>query len=124
MLCKRIHSKKVVIIVKEQSPNLLGAVVNVPVGVNETFDKLPNCDHIALMKLKKKLNYKGHVFFESVNPEEVCGALALLKKSNHFYSDTKIEINYMSSSFYYLNENNEAVDNAHKDKKVRISCRN
>ena len=120
MLCKRIHSKKVVIIVKEQSPNLLGAVVNVPVGVNETFDKLPNCDHIALMKLKRKLIYKGHVFFESVNPEEVCGALALLKKSNHFYSDTKIEINYMSSSFYYLNENNEAVDNAHKDKKVRI----
>lgn len=48
-----IHCKKVVITVKEQSPVLLGAVVNVPVGVNETCDKLPNCDHIVLMKKKR-----------------------------------------------------------------------
>ena len=51
------------------------------------------------------MSCKGHVFFESVNPEEVCGVLALLKQSNNFYSDTKIEINYMSSSFFYLNKN-------------------
>ena len=69
------------------------------------------------------MSCKGHVFFESVNPEEVCGVLALLKQSNHFYSDTKIEINYMSSSFFYLNKNNEGFDNTHEDKKVRIWCR-
>ena len=110
-----LRSKKVVIMAK---PKLIGAVVNVPVDINETFDKLPNCDHIVLTKLKKKLMYKGHVFFEPVNPEKVCITLALLKQSNHFYSDIKIEINSIPFSFCCFNENNEIVDNTHKDKKV------
>ena len=79
LLCKTLLFKKVVIMAKGQSPKLIGAVVNVPVDVYETFDILPNCDHIVLMKLKKKLMYKGHVLFEPVNPEKVCRASALLK---------------------------------------------
>ena len=103
---------------KEQSLKLIGAVVNVLVDVNETLDKLLNCDHIVLMKLKKKLKYKGHIFLEPVNPEKICRALALSKQRNHFYSDIKIEIDSIPSSFCYFNENNEIVDNTHKGKKV------
>ena len=62
--------------------------------------------------------YKGHIFFEPVNPEKVLRVLAVLKQSNEFYSDIKIEINSIPSSFCYFNKNNEIVDNAHKDKKV------
>ena len=63
--------KKVIIIAKGKSPKLIGAVVNVPVYVNETFDKLPNYGHIVLMKLKKKLMYEALVFFQPANPEIV-----------------------------------------------------
>ena len=118
LLCKMLLFKKVVIMAKGQSPKVIGAVANVPVDVNETFDKLPNCDHVVLMKLKKKLIYKGHVFFESVNPEKFRRALALLKHRNHFYSDIKIEIDSIPSSFCYFIKNNGIVDNIHEDKKV------
>ena len=43
--------------------------------------------------------------------------MALLKQSNHFYSDIKIEIDSIPSSFRYFNEDNK-IDNTHKDKKV------
>ena len=60
LLCNMLLFKKVVLMAKGKSPKLIGAVVNVPMDVNETFDKLPNCDHIILVKLKKKLMYKSH----------------------------------------------------------------
>ena len=63
---------------------IIAAVVNVSVDVNETFDKLPNCDHKVLMKLNRKLMDKSHAFFELVNPEKICRALTLLKQRNHF----------------------------------------
>ena len=53
LLCKMLLFKKVIIMAKGLSPKLIGAVVNVRVNVNETVDKLPNCDHIVLVKLKK-----------------------------------------------------------------------
>ena len=75
---KMLLFKKVVKMAKGQSPKPISTIVNVPVDVNETFDKLPNCDHIVLMKLKKKLMCEGHVFFEPVNPEKIRRALELL----------------------------------------------
>ena len=62
--------------------------------------------------------YKGHVFFEPVNPEKNCRALKVLKQSNHFYSDIKVLIDFIISSLCYSNENNETVDKTHKDKQV------
>ena len=118
LLCKMLLFQKAVIMAKGQSLKLVSTVVNIPVDANETFDKLLNCYDIALMKLKKKLIYKGRVFFEQVNLENVCGVKALLKQSNHFYSDIKIEIDSTPSSFCYFNESNEIVDNTHEYKKV------
>ena len=69
LLCTMLTFKKVVITTKGKSPKLIGIVVNVIglwnktlMDVNETFDKFPNCNHIVLMKRKKTLMYKGHVF--------------------------------------------------------------
>ena len=55
---------------KGQSPTLLGPVVNMPVDVNKAFN-----DNTYLAKLKKKLSFKGHVFFELNNSEKVRRAL-------------------------------------------------
>ena len=46
LICKMLLFKKIVIMPKGQSPKLQGAVINIPVDVNETFSKLPNCDNI------------------------------------------------------------------------------
>ena len=77
LLCKMLLFKKILIMAKGQDPKLISVVVNVPVDVNETFHKLPNRDHMVLMKLKKKLMCKGHVFLEPVNPEKLRRALTL-----------------------------------------------
>ena len=53
LLYKLLLFKKVVTMAKGQSPKFIGAVVNVPVDVNETFDRLPNLDHIVFLKLKR-----------------------------------------------------------------------
>lgn len=65
---------------------LKGAVVNVPVDVNKTYKQLPRSEEIILLKLKKKLAFKGHVFFESFRPEKVRDALLyyiLMSQSTH-----------------------------------------
>ena len=118
LLCKMLLFQKAVIMAKGQSLKLVSTVVNIPLDANETFNKLLNCYDIVLMKLNKKLIYKGRVFFEPVSPENVCGVKALIKQRNHFYKDIKIEIDSTPSSFCYFNESNEIVDNTHEDKKV------
>ena len=44
-----------------------------------------------LVKLKRKIEYKGHVYFEAVRPHFVNQLLNFLKQENHLYND--IEIN-------------------------------
>ena len=82
-ICKMLLFKKIVIMPKAQSPKLQGAVINIPADVYETFSKLPSCDNIFLVKLKKKLSFKVHVFFEPVHPEKVKRALLKLKEVSH-----------------------------------------
>ena len=51
---------------KKQGPKLQGAVVNIPVDLNKTFNKLPSCVNVYLVKLRKKLLFKGYVFFRQL----------------------------------------------------------
>ena len=110
LICKMLLFKKIVIMPKGQSPKLQGAVVNIPVDVNETFSKLPSCDNIFLVKLKKKLSFKGHVFFEPVNPEKVKRALLKLKEVNHLYADVNIDTSVIPSHLVSFNENSTDED--------------
>lgn len=51
---------------KKKGPKLQGAVVNIPVDLNKTFNKLPSCVNVYLVKLRKKLLFKGYVFFRQL----------------------------------------------------------
>ena len=51
---------------KKQGPKLQGAVVNIPVDLNKTFNKLPSCVNVYLVKLRKKLLFKDYVFFRQL----------------------------------------------------------
>ena len=48
---------------KGQAPKLQGAIVNAPVDSNKTYSLLPNTENIIMVKLKKIISFKGHVFF-------------------------------------------------------------
>ena len=58
LLFKKIH------IPKSQSPNIKGAICNAPVDTIDISDTLPR----QVVKLKRKLEYRGHAYFESLRP--------------------------------------------------------
>ena len=65
-----------------------GAICNVPVEIIDTTTSLPriaNNNGIVLVKLKRKLEYNGHVYFESVRPQFINDLLHYLKINNHLY---------------------------------------
>ena len=54
---------------KGQSPKLKGAICNVPIeteSVCTTLPRGPDSNEIIMVKLKRKLVYNGHVYFEAV----------------------------------------------------------
>ena len=60
-----------------------------------------NCEEVILVKLKRKLSFKGHVYFEQARPGRVRGALEFLQKVNPLYqevlmSDTSINPDLLS----------------------------
>ena len=55
LICKMLLFQEIAIMQKGQSPTFLGAVVDVAVDVNETFNNLPSWDNTYSVKLKKRL---------------------------------------------------------------------
>ena len=51
---------------KGQTLKLYGAIVNVPVDANKTYSLLPSTENFIMVKLKKKISFKGNAFFEPV----------------------------------------------------------
>ena len=73
LICKMLLFKKIVIMPKDQSPKLQGAVINIPVDVNETFSKLPSCDNIFLVKLKKNCHLRVMFFLSRLTQKRSRG---------------------------------------------------
>ena len=64
---------------KGQTLNIHGSIVSVPVN------HLPlegNCEKVILVKLKRKLSFKRHVYFEPVRLQRDRTALEFLQKVN------------------------------------------
>ena len=83
LISKRLLFKKIVITPKGQIPKISGAICNIPVSVEDTCSLLPrdsNLSGIILVKLKKKLSFAGHFYFELVDPRRIDNALIYLKK--------------------------------------------
>ena len=70
LISKRIIFKKITIMPpKGQQPKIRGAVCNIPIQVDTVLDNLSrpaDSDGVVLVKLKRKLEFKGHAYFESV----------------------------------------------------------
>ena len=96
LISKRVPFMKVLALPRGKQRAIHGCVVNVPINPEETYSVLPRLPSSASMitvKLKRKLQYRGHVIKQSVRPWRVLQALYHLKHTvkNPHYSD--IEIN-------------------------------
>ena len=95
---------------KGQVPKMKGAICNIPVSVNDISTSLPrnvNSSGIVLVKLKKKLEFSGHVYFEPVSPAKVEEALLFLQANNPFYADIDINVDSIPAELLNLDENED-----------------
>ena len=72
-----------------------GVLCNVPIGVVDICNTLPrpaDSNGIVIVKLKRKLQYRGHVYFESVRPGIIFRLLQYLKLNNSLYHDIEIDV--------------------------------
>ena len=87
--------KKVTVMPKGKSLKIKGSICNIPVSeVDSNCNKLPrpaDSNDLIIVKLKRKLDYKGHIVFEAIRPDIVIQFLGFLRRHNDLYSD--IEIN-------------------------------
>ena len=100
---------------KGQTPKLKGSICNVPIDTNDVTNVLLRGDDsngIIMIKLKRKLSFRGHVYFEAVSPDLVNLELTYLKYNNHLYSDIVIDVSQIPSALLSLTE---PVDNSYQD---------
>jgi hypothetical protein len=79
---------KIVSLPKGSQKGIHGPVVCVPANISTTVETLPrsfNSETIIAVKLKRKLQYRGHHLFQQVTLQKIHEALLFLKrKSPHF----------------------------------------
>ena len=95
---------------KGQSPKLKGALCNVPVDVVDVCKTLPrpaDSNGIVIVKLKRKLEYRGHVYFEFLRSNFIMRSMQYLKLNNSLYHG--IEINFNNVPNFLINENVKIV---------------
>ena len=89
LIARRLQFKKLSIMPKGQSAKLKGAICNVPIDVISTSNTLP-CpanNGQVIVKLKMKLEYRGHVYFDPVCTSLIFRILQLFKRNNPLYHD-------------------------------------
>ena len=87
---------------KDQQPKIRGAVCNIPIQADAVSNVLPrsaNNDRFVLVKLKRKIEFKGLVYFESVRSSFVELALNYLKEHNRFYSNILINLDNINQDY-------------------------
>ncbi len=76
-----------------------GQLVCVPADLQQTADSLPwtpNVEHLIRVKLKRKVEFKGHHLFMNVSQRKIMDALLKLKEINPLYKDVVLNENWIS----------------------------
>ena len=106
LVAQRIVFEKIVIMPKGQQRKIKGAICNVPVECSQTCNVLPrppDRSGIILLKLKRKLQFRGHVYFQAVRPQFVISALNWLVANNPLYRNIEIQCDNISPELTNLN---------------------
>ena len=110
LISRRLLFKKVVIMPKGQAPKMKGAICNVPIETDQVCNILPrdaNSSGFVLIRLKRKLSYRGHEFFEPVRPDYVRAALQYLKDNNPLYKEVQIDVSNIASELLNFEEDKQ-----------------
>ena len=89
---------------KGQQRKIKGVICNVPVECDQTCNQLPHQPDrscIIIIKLKRKLQSGGQVYFEASRPELIQQVLNCLKLHNPLYKDVLIDIILIATSQLY-----------------------
>ena len=111
LIAQRIVFEKIVIMPKGQQRKIKGAICNVPVHCDQTCNILPRPPErsgIIMLKLKRKLQFRGHVYFEAVRPDFVQAALTWLKGNNALYKDVIINCTNISNEHTVIHDENSS----------------
>jgi hypothetical protein len=96
LIAQRIVFEKIIIMPKGHQKKVSGAICNVPVDCDQTCKVLPRPPErsgIIMLKLKCKLEFRGHVYFQAVRPQFIENALNWLKLNNPLYFNVTTEMN-------------------------------
>ena len=92
---------------KGQFRKIKGTICNVPIESEAICNVLPrgvDSNGLILLKLKRKLCYRGHVLFQAVRPDVVKEALNYLKQNYFLYNDIEINVGNISIDLLSLEE--------------------
>ena len=95
------------IVFEGQQKKVSGAICNVPVDCDQTCKVLPQPPErsgIIMLKLKCKLEFRGHVYFQAVLPQFIENALNWLKLNNPLCFDVTTEMNNVNVKYLGQNE--------------------
>ena len=90
---------------KGQQRKIKGAICNVPVECDKTCQTLPRAPEssgMILLKLKRKLQFRGHVYYQAVCPEVLLYALNWLVANNELYKTITIGIDKLDRNLTNL----------------------
>ena len=105
LIAQRIVFEKIVVMPKGQQKKVSGAICNVPVNCDQTCKVLPRPPErsgIILLTLKRKLEFRGHVYFQAVRPQLVKNALSWLMQNNPLYNNVTTDMNNISDNLKTL----------------------
>ena len=109
LISRRILFKKVTIMPKGRFPKLKGSICNIPIETDNITNILPHgadSNGLVVVKLKRKMSYRGHVYFEAVRPESLHQALIFLKENNSLYSDIDISLENIPNDLVSFSDDN------------------
>ncbi|XP_062572139.1 uncharacterized protein LOC134234095 [Saccostrea cucullata] len=97
LVSQRLIFMKILALPRGRQKAVHGTVVNVPVDSSQTctlLPRLPTNSGLIPVKLKRKLEYRGHVEFQHISPDRVISSLLFLKENNEFYKDVPVLENW------------------------------
>ena len=113
LIAQRIVFEKIVVMPKGQQKKVSGAICNVPVNCDQTCKVLPRPPErsgVIMLKLKRKLEFKGHVYFQAVRPQLVENALNWLIQNNPLYKNVTTDMSNIDERLKTLQQGDTSTD--------------
>ena len=113
LIAQRIVFEKIVVMPKGQQKKVSGAICNVPVNCDQTCKVLPRPPErsgIIMLKLKRKLEFRGHVYFQAVRPQLVENALNWLIQNNPLYKNVTTDMSNIDERLKTVQQDDTSTD--------------